>query len=297
MPSEAEVFSKLPFAEFRGERFPISGRTVRHAHEVAKTIIQYFGKQLAEIVNGDNLVFEYTIPFRNGVSISPYRGALFNEAFPAFWRNYINTEVGPLVDPFRGEYQVLPGSWEEMLDLQKTDGLDVRIMFVEAPTIEGTTQQIATVYGATSDALALDSECSKIDWQQEEPPQPSTDPLSAVAGIMTQVADVPGKIAAKMYDTSARLQKIEDALTRLEDPKTAAAPVRAARTLRLKSNRLALHALSIKPIRSAVNNTVRTVAAVAAEVGMSVEDFLKLNSALARSPLVPIGAVINYREQ
>ena len=294
--SNTDVFVDLPLAEFRGCRFPITERSCRHAHEVAKTVIQYFGKQLAEIVNGDNLVFEYTIPFRQGVSISPYLGVLFHSTLSVFWDHYINTDPGTLIDPIRGEFQVLPGSWEEITDVKRRDGIDVRIMFIEAPNLaelEGA--PIGTLPGAQSDALALDGEVAKMPWTQEPSPEPATDPLSAIAGILTQVGNAPGKVAARMYDCSARCQKIEDALTRLEDPKTSAAPVKASRDLRLKSTRLAEHALSAKPIRNAVTSTVQTVSALAAEHGMAVADFLELNSALARSPIVASGSVVYYR--
>jgi LysM repeat protein len=117
-----------------------------------------------------------------------------------------------------------------------------------------------------------------------------------VAGLLTQINSAPGKVAARMQDVSSRCQKIEAALTKLKDPKTSAAPIKAARDLRLKSIHLAQSAASPRLMKTVIVNTRMSVAAAAAETGMSVADLMKLNPALARSPFVNPGAtIVAYR--
>jgi len=293
MPADVDVLRLLPGAEWRGIRFPVSERSCRHAHEVAKTVIQYFGQQMAEIVAGDNLVIEYTIPFRNGVSMSPYRGALFNEALPAFWTAYLNTEPGPLTDPIRGQFMAIPGSWDEQLDVQKRDGIDVRSCSLRRPSsVPRSSVGSATHSGRTGGRECARSRSPEATLDPGPEPHAGNGPVQSDLRAMTQIANQPGRIAAQLMDVKQRCQKIEDAAVRLKDPKVAAAPVKAARDLNLKATKLATSVLSVKKTIADVQTVRQSVAACASQYGMSLKDLLAINPALARSPFVNSGAIV-----
>ena len=284
-----DVFKELPYAAFRGIQFPIIARgPVGHSHTTIKHGLQYRDKQIVETTGAENLTLTYTIPFRQGLATGPWENA-FHELYSQLWDEYLDKTPGDLIDPFRGQLIVIPGSWDEEVDVDKRDGLDVRLTFIEAPLDDEEPLSLPTIQGAYSEAGALDTEVEKVDWEQEQSPQPTQDPLSAVRGIGDQLDVARSRIAASLDDVAYRCERLEATAERLEDPERTQRVVRSARRLNLATRRLNSRAMNpAKSAKRVLNATARTISAVAADMGTTIEALLRANPAL-NGPLVPGG--------
>jgi hypothetical protein len=296
MTAKTDVFKAQPTASFRGIAFPITERDVTHSHDTVEHRLQYRDGRLIEITGGSNKTFTYTIPFRQGIARGPYKD-LFVKTLPEFWLAYADKSRGTLVDPITGVSQVVPGSWDEITDVNRRDGIDVRVSFIESPELADDAQEsgIETVMSAYGEAQALDTELSKVDWQQEPSPPPMTDPLSAIAGLGSQIAAVPAKVAANLHAVAFRCEKVEATLAKLKDPETTTQVVHAARRLRLSCQRMADEGANpARTVKQITYSTAKPLSAIAQELHNSVDDLVKLNAQLVRMPLVPAEFVIKH---
>lgn len=289
-----DVLKLLQAFEWRGQRYPLLARSVSFSHDGARHKFQFQDDEFIEQLGAQSLTFGYTIPLREDIAKGGYTD-LFLRGYPTLFRDMRNREPGFLVDPILGRFRCVPTSFSDEVDVNKRDGTDVRVEFIHSPDPAAAeqAQPPPTLGGISTDAGKLDAELELVNWEQEPSPEPTTDPLNLVAGIGGQIQANQGKVVAALNDFADRCEKADAALERVENPDYT--PLQAA----LRRNRMnAIDAAKraqdpTKTIVRIARNQSRGVSTVAAEFGMTVEDLIKLNPSLARSPFVPAGTVIN----
>jgi hypothetical protein len=248
------------------------------------------------MTGAENRRFTYTIPMREDIAAGPYE-RLFTVGLTQLYRDMLNRAPGPLIDPTWGEVTCVPASWSNSLDPNRRDGTDVDVEFVEWKDIASETDTaggVDTLQGLESDAGALDAEVAAVAREAQVPsPEPATDPLSAIAGVGAQLTRSRDRVTASLAQTSNRLEKIEAALDDLQDPLNGEL-IRETRRLRVSTARLAEKAEPTRVVRNTTANTNKALAAIAAELAMSIADLLKLNPDLAKSPVVLAGTPILF---
>lgn len=293
MATDVDALSKLPFFEWRDQKYPLLSRQVSFAHEGADHRLQYRDNDYIEQLGAHSLLFSYVLPMRQGIAVGPYKD-LFVTGYPLLFAAMRDREKGVLVDPLLGEFTCTPVSWDDNLDVQKRDGTDVRVEFKHAPDVDEVEDLKAiTIQGLTSEAGALDAELKNVDWQQEPSPEPTMDVLNAISGFGAQIEAQSDKFTAALEDFAYKCEKIDQQIDRLKNPDVWPLK-RAVRRNRAVAVSLAKRAQD--PTKEIVEITVnygRTISVLAKELGVTVGALLEQNPALARSPYVPNGYVIN----
>lgn len=294
-----DVLSALPRFAWRGEFYPVTERSVTFRHETVEHTIQYRGGDFPEPIGPHGLLFTYTLSMRNGIYKSPYE-KLFERKILTLIKALRDRSAGPLVDPVYGHVQCVPISYSDDMDVQRRDGTDVRVEFLEAPDMGAETDQfsggVQSVTAIVSQATDLDAEIELADWEQEPSPEPSTEILAALSSPFAQVAAQRQRTAAKLADLSFRMRKVERAADAAGNPDNWRLRD-TARTIRDSSIAQAVRAAEPpgKKIGRVTVPSRTTVSAVAAANGMSVVELLALNPALARSPVVSQGTVVTVQ--
>lgn len=287
----SDVLTLLPPFEWRGKKYPVTSRSVSFAHESVQHKLQYRDGEIVEQTGARNPTFSYTIPMREDIARGPYKH-LFSEGLPSLFRDMRLRDQGPLTDPIYGHFTCVPTSFTEDSDPQKRDGVDVRVEFLLSPEVDEDDQiQPPTLQDMVGEAGALDEEIKRVDWKQEPPPEGTTDILSAINGALFAGQRAQEKVAASLHDVAFRCEKIEGTVDKLTDPKNW--PLRAA-TRRLRDTALRVAGGDSPGQRRAPVRTRHRMplSAVAASVGLTVEQLLILNPQLAASPMVPAGTEI-----
>lgn len=290
---DRDELGKLPFFEWRDQKYPVMSRQVSFAHEGAEHRIQYRDNDFIEQLGPHSLMFTYTLPMRQGIATGPYKN-LFTVQYPLLFAAMRDREKGVLVDPVLGEFVCTPVSFSDDLDVDKRDGTDVRVEFKHAPDLDEIEDLKAiTIQGLESDAGALDAELQKVDWKQEPSPEPSMDALNAISGFGAQLEAQGGKATAALEDFAYKCEKIDHQIDRLQNPDVWPLK-RAARRNRATAVSLTKKAKDpTKQIVTTVVNYNRSITSMAQEVGMSIADLLEQNPFMAGLPYIPSGTQVN----
>jgi hypothetical protein len=287
-----DFLKRLPLFEWRGRQYPLLARSVSFGHEGAADRIQYRDNDFIQQLGAHSLTFRYTLPMREGIAKFPYRN-LFTKEYPLLFAAMRDRSKGLLVDPVLGPFVCVPQLFDDTTDPRLRDGTDVQIEFKHAPDLdESEDLKPISIQGLNSDAGELDKEIEKVDWEQEPSPGPTADPLDAISGVGQQVSAQGGKAVAALHDYAYKMEKAEQQVERLENPD--AWPLINA-TRRNRAVALELSERAKDPTKRVVmitNNYSRSLTAVAAAVGMSLEDLLELNGDLAQRSIVDAGTVI-----
>lgn len=291
---DLDALSKLQVASFRGVKFPVVARSCEHLYENVEHGIQYRNGMFVDTTGGRNWQFRYTVPFRQGLAVGPWKD-LFTKGLPEFLRLYQEALEGDLIDPIHGTVRVRPGSWNENLDVARRDGIDVEVMFTESPPIEQRegVNQIPSPASVDSAAGILDAKVETVDWQQQEPPAPTVNPLDAIAGVGEQIDSETSRTAARMSGVSDRCNRVSAAAEKLEDGQSRSEVLIEASRLRISARRAADK--GAHPTRTAAKMVVRgtmSLATLAYTLGMTLEDLLRANPALASTPVVTPGTEV-----
>jgi hypothetical protein len=278
--------------EWRGRQYPITSRNVSFGHEGAEDRIQYRDGEFRQQLGAHSLTLRYTLPMREGIAKFPYRN-LFTREYARLFADMRDRSPGLLVDPLLGPITCVPNLLDDTTDPRLRDGTDVQIEFRESPSLDDEQDlKPISIQGLGSDAGALDKEIEKVDWEQEPSPGPTADPIDAISGVGQQASAQGGKFTAALHDYAYKMEKVEDQVERLENPDVWPL-VNATRRNRAVALELSERAKDpTKRVVQITNNYSRSLTAVAAAVGMSIEDLLELNNDLARSPTVEAGTVI-----
>ncbi len=295
-----DVFRLLQPPQWRGVKYPCIARSVSFRHEGAKQTIQYRDGDFVEQLGTHDLTFSYTFAMREDIAKGPYKN-LFISGLPKLFADARNREAGTLYDPVYGVFQCVPVTYSDDTDVTKRCGTDVRVEFLHSPDPDAVdpavSDNLSGLSGITTDAAALDQEVARADWRQEPAPEPLIDPLNAINGVGAQVLAQVDRVSAALDDLTLKLEKIEKTADRAENPQNW--PIRdAARRHReavIKLQRRLLEPPTSK-LRSFTVKANALVASVAKEAAMPLEDFIRLNASLARSPFIRPGTVVVVRQ-
>jgi len=276
--------------------FPIMRRSYGFQQEQAKHRYIFRDQQLIESLGAENPTYRYTIPFREDIIKGPYVH-LFTEVYPDFLDACLDRTRGVLSDPVHGDINCKCVSLSEDLDVNRRDGIDVEVEFITAPLESELTQdlttQIKTLHGAADDARRFDQDIQKIDWRQEPSPQATVSPLDFISSIGNQLEVSGGKVTAALADYSFRLEKTVNTIDRLKDPNLA--PTRQ-QARRLQAAVLDLEdrtdVTGTRPVKKLTTVTNQSLSALASALGMTLQEFARLNPSFARSPFVKAGSTI-----
>lgn len=295
-----DELAKLQRAAWRSIEFPVSMSTFSFAQEQAQHRYIFRDDKLIESLGRENPTYSYTIPFREDIVKGPHRN-LFTLVYPKFLAACLDRSRGSLVDPLHGHVPAKCVSLRETRDPNRRDGVDVEVEFIRAPPENalGAPPEITiSLEVAKTNGRRFDEQLKKVDWKQYEPPEPTMNPLDTVAAVGTQADLATGRTTAALADTSERLERAVETIDKLRNPELAPMRQQARRTqaavvaLEERTDPTGVHPVS--RVRTTVD---KSVSVVAHELGMTLSDLIKLNPALARSPLVPAGTVLLAFEQ
>jgi hypothetical protein len=284
-----------PF-EWRGRKYPVIARSVSFSHDGARHKYQYRDDEAIEQLGAQSLTFSYTLAMREDI----FKGKagyehLFTVGYPTLFRDMRDRTRGPLVDLALGTFICVPTSFSDDMDPQKRDGTDVRVEFVHSPDPDAqfVEESPPTIQGLKSDAAAMDAELAKVDWEQEESPEPTVDPLSAISGVGAQAEAQFGKTTAALEDVAFRCAKVEQQIDRAENPDLwpLQRALRANRYNAIKASKRAKD--PTKKVVQIAHGESRPLSVVAAEFGMTIEQLIQLNPSFAGRPFVPAGTPIS----
>ena len=300
-----DVFKSLPPLNWRGVDYPVTSRNVSFAHEEVQHKLERRNQDLIEMTGAHNFTFTYTIPMREGLFRGPY-SAMFINGLRRLLADCKNKRPDTLIDPIYGEFRCVPTSYNDETDIQRRDGTDIRVEFRHAPEEgEDFNPTIPTINAVVSDGR--DAEFAAVIVEQStntpaniaavivpeaDPGSPGgTDLLSAINGFGQQIIGFGQRINANIDNQIYRMQKLEDTANTLATPESWILR-RESRKSRDSSNQLRKQYSAVNAVRTVVNATPRSVASLAAELGVSVSDLAKANPGIVRSPIIRAGTVI-----
>jgi prophage DNA circulation protein len=289
-----DLLVQLQRASWRQIEFPVMGtRDFGFQHEQAEHRYIFKDVQLIESLGRKNQTYKYVIPFREDIALGPWAN-LFTSVYPDFLDACQNRERGVLVDPAHGALPAKCVSFREILTVDRRDGVDVEVEFIHSPTEDDVVQDrgtvIRTLEGARGMAGAFDREIAKIPFTQEASPRPTISPLDAISAVTSQVEVGLNKVSASFADAAFRVEKATASIERLKDPTNQPALQQAAR---LRNALISLEETTdptcVRPLGRISVATDKTISAVAAKLGMTIQELVRLNPFLARTPLVRAG--------
>lgn len=290
----SDVFRLLPPFEWRGFQYPVLARSMSFAHENVQHKLQYRSGEFVEQTGPRNRTFSYTLALRQDIAKGPYAD-LYTRGLPQIHKDVFDRSAGTLLDPVYGEFECVPTSFGDETDINKRDGVDVRVEFLHAPELEDEDPAGSKVSfaGLVDDGAQLNVEIAASgQFEQFVAEGGLTDPLSAIAGVGAQIDRQGDKVDAGLNDLAFRCEKIEKQADELEDPKNWPLK-RSARRVRESALRLKNRADNPQQrLKVATQRQQATVSVVAAELRITVQELLRLNPALAKLPFVPKGTKV-----
>lgn len=292
-----DILGQLQRASWRQIEFPVMGtRDFGFQHEQAEHRYLFIDVQLIESIGRKNPTYKYVIPFREDIAKGGWKN-LYTVVYPDFLDACLDRTRDVLVDPAHGALPAKCVSLREMLDVGKRDGVTVEAEFIRAPRegdiLEDPGATIRTLEGARDSAGAFDREITKIPFTQKVPPEPTISPLDAVSLVTNQAEVAVNKVTASIADAAFRIDKASASITSLRNATYQPALQQAARLRAALLNfEDTTDPTGVRPLRRITTRADMTISALAAKLGMSIQDLVRLNPILARTPLVRAGTDI-----
>lgn len=287
-----DILIQLQRASWRGIEFPVASRDYGFQQEQSETKFIFRDLALIESLGKKNPTWRYTIPFREDIARGPWVN-MFVSVYPRFLAACEDRTRGELIDPVHGFKPVKCVSLRETLTPARRDGIDVEVEFIEAPPEKPETavRVPKTLQGATGMAGAFDKALAKVNRQfQKPPPEPKNSVLDAISSVTDQISVGVGKVTATFADAAFRVEK---SVTSLENLKSASVAPTLLQAKRLEAAILDLESKNdptgTKPLGHLTTTVDYTVAALSMRLGMQIQELIRLNPFLARTPLVKAG--------
>jgi len=303
-PVIIDQFAQLPHLTWRDTIWlPVAERSHEFAHEGAEQLILYRNGSFTEQTGAGARIFEYTIPLREGVTKGPYYN-LFSNTLMVLWRSFHDDKSpGNLFDPIYGLQLCVPQRWSETTDVNKRDGVDVRISWKTHTPIDGSEESSSSSLDSlTSDAKRLDDEVQAINWPKQQPPPDATsDPLSAAAGVLQQGNYAIRRNKARFHAVAYKMGAVEDAAAEAESNGIPGAGFvrQDARRGRLRATKVAespTRDLASTVVQVTIGSTTDLFSSARA-LGVSIQDLIELNPNLATTPTIPGGTKVWTRKK
>lgn len=292
-----DILRQLQRASWRQIEFPVmSTRDYGFQQEQAEKRFLFVPVQFVESIGRKNPTYKYIIPFREDIAKGPWKN-LYTQVYPDFLDACLDSSRGVLVDPAHGALPAKCVSLREMMSVDKRDGVDVEVEFIHSPAegdvLEDPGATIRTLEGATASAGALDRTIAKVQFNDQPPPSPTISPLDAASAVLGQVQVAGSKVAAAFADAAFRVEKASAMIDALKDPTNQPAIQQAAR---LRDALIGFEERTdptgLRPLNKLTTTSDLTVSALCRKLGMKLDDLVRLNPWLARSPFVPSGTSV-----
>jgi len=329
----SNVYATSPIHSFRGIPFPVTSRSIRYANDEVQHASEYKNGKFVELTSGGNDIYRYTIPGRDGLQPAQYK-LWFSTYYNSFIDAIKDRSAGELIDSLRGNIRVKPVSLVEDSAIDKLDGVDFDVEFIEAPEVLETYEFDSSILGVVALSDAIDQEASVIEWEdgyapdpltskgQEyrttflesqaelsalvantraaidpsrfKPPQPIVNPIDSVTGMLRRAQQATSQPAAIFNDSILRMKKMEEATRDRLEPQLFGLQ-QSIRSARLQTYR-------VKRDFETNNGRARfeflredmTVIEAANQYGMPVQEFLRMNPKLAKYTILPQGTRVTY---
>lgn len=294
----SEVFDSLQGFRWAALDLPFTGRSYEFRHEQAEHKFIFRDRELIESLGRKNPTWKYTIPFRESIILPRYRN-LFTKAYPVFLRDCQDGLRKALVDPVHGTIQAKCVSLREMLDVNRRDGVDVEVEFIEAPfedEIFDTSRPLISLPTIAAQVKSFDDKITSGAYPvQVNSEQATLDPFAAIGSIGDQINAAGNKVNATIGDLVYRAKKTEDSINRAKQPRLAVAraQVREIRDMALRAPDH-LGVTGNRPIGTYVTKSAVDIASLAGLLSNTAAELVKLNGLLARSPTVKINTSVRY---
>jgi hypothetical protein len=299
-----DVLSKLQPASFKGIGFPCSSLDFGFSQEQAEHKFIFRDEALIQKLGRKNKTWRLEIPFRENLFFLPGYEHLYSKTFPDFLVACQDGSPGELVTPDVGTVRAACVSFSYTIDPTKRDGVDVHVEFISAPLAndQGLVANIPTVEAIAVQAKRLDTAVAATDFNPpkshasvpQDRPTGFSDPFSAVTSAADQLSNSRRKSLARIDDTTYRINKMNDSLDRIGDPKNWLLK-REANDLINALTRARAHSDSGgKRIRQAFIDRSTPVNVVASKYKMTLPDFYRLNPEFSTQPTVPANSIVRY---
>lgn len=301
MPSE---FSKLPKLSWRGQSLPIAARSVSFAHESVQHKLQRRNQDLIEQTGAHNLVFTYTVPMRSGIFKGEYGSKLFGEGLQKLFRACRDKTPGILVDPVYGQRRAVCSSYNDDTDLGRTDGVDIRLEFTDAPEDGDDDTFNFPTFNTAKDSQKKTSQ-TVVKIARPDPTKPETAALKKrttnLGDALIQYQNFGVSTVNELKQSSYQAKRVEDIVTdALKNAVTRGTAdaldlfglQQAARRQRDDAIRAQKNDADQARAKVIINAITRSLTSIAATYGVSVESLIAANPDLAKKPSVPVGAVV-----
>lgn len=285
------VLKQLQRPSWREIEFPVSHRDYGFRQAQASHRFIFVDNQLIESLGRDSPTYRYTIPFREDVTGGGWTN-LFTVVYPDFLAACQDRSRGVLTDPLHGSLPAKCVSLAEILDINRTDGIEVEAEFIHAPTetdfVNNLGTVIRTLEGAKAYAMRFDAQVAAVDFPIREAPEPTVNPLDLPATLSSQADVASNRVTAAFGDSALRAERAAASIDRLRNPSLAP---QAQQARRLQESLLALEdridPTGARPLRKVTTTSGRTVSALARLLNIPLRELLRLNPALSRPENTP----------
>lgn len=297
-----DVFKDLPRLTWRSIEVPIANRRVSFEQEHARHKFAYRDYETIEGLGRKNWRFEYTIPFRQDINKGPYKD-LYDQTFRSFLEACADRSEGDLADPILGVYSARCESVSIATDVNRRDGEDVEVVFVDSRPPEQVSLQELTYRDPAQIAYEIRQQLDNLPLADVAIPEAipdldfGIDALDRISGLGAQAAAYVNRIDSAFANFEHKVNKLVGQLEAVDEAIRSplnAPIIRSALRLNDAVNRLKNKA--IFPGRAIVTQVVgqdMTASTLAQYLGMSVAEFILLNPSIVL-PLVPAGTVVSY---
>lgn len=287
---------------FRGIQFPITNMSINVSHDMAEH--RYYGLSAANVeMTGLNpLTIDAEIPLVNGIAPGKNErwGKLFPDVFQQLLSAFMDKTTGYLDTPFAAGLSVKPVSFDYKHDAQVRDGVMATVRWIETIDVDVPTNvSLADINLVRLAAINLDAERVPGDRLIDDPSRSISfeQLVNEIAGIADTATSKFEMISNKPDAILYRLGKVKDSIERAGNAGTWAVreAVERVEDAINELNRLPAEAEALvlgKPTMRFRVPYKMTLSQVALLSTNSVDELLRLNPRLAKSPRILEGTVI-----
>lgn len=293
--SDLDVLSGLSDASFRGIVFHVSGMSLEISHDQAKHLYPYRDGGVIEAMGRNPVMHSFPAFFRNGLS------GWTKTPYPTVWREFLaafaDGSTGELMHPELGKLRVKPVSCKTTWESGKRDGADCDVQFIESNDLESDLLAALDAPGLVpfSAARDLDAACADVSPKPELPSNLSPsllESLKKISGAIQMAKLGVGNVISQINGYASAVGELRDTIADADNPANYQAIAAAEQLFRSMLDLAETVAKKARPVTLKVVASDAELASVASSFGNSLDDFLKLNPALASRTRIAGGTTV-----
>lgn len=305
-----DILKTLPPFQWRGIKYPLTSRSVSFRQQRVEHPLERRNQELVEQTGARNYVFSYTIPMREELFRGPYSN-LFTDGLQTLLSDCRDRVPGELIDPIYGTFRVVPSTYNDETDVQRRDGTDIRIEFVQSPedddsdlddppTIQAVEKERDNLLADVVEFEESDPELAEalppvtLDQESQDPRglfRTARDIIAFPNGVFQQVMGQANFQVTRVLAIAERAKELEQTVQTVATPE-AWLTQQTLRRIRDLSNRTVENQGQLKPVKFRTTVGAHSVTSLAAEYGVTVDQLLDSNPRLSSVSTVPSGTNI-----